>query len=77
MDYTIKNIDDITSFTTWSNKQKQDELLRIDCAMYSFLGTDSSSKDKERVKKNSKYIYKSIKEINPELSEFLLNALDK
>ena len=77
MDYTIKNIDDIISFTTWSNKQKQDELLRIDCAMYSFLGTDSSIKDKERVKKNSKYIYKSIKKINPELSEFLLNALDK
>ena len=41
----------ILEFKSWSNKEKEDELLRIDCAMYTYLGTDSTKQDREQVKK--------------------------
>ena len=53
------------------------ELLRIDCAMYTYLGTDSTKQDREQVKKNSRTIYRALKNINPQLSEHLMTAIDK
>jgi hypothetical protein len=38
MEYTINDIEKIIEFKSWSNKEKEDELLRIDCAMYTYLG---------------------------------------
>ena len=53
MVYTINDIEKIVEFTSWSEKQKMDELLRIDCAMYTYLGTDSPKQDREEAKRNS------------------------
>ena len=77
MEYTINDIEKILEFKSWSNKEKEDELLRIDCAMYTYLGTDSTKQDREQVKKNSRIIYRALKNINPQLSEHLMTAIDK
>ena len=57
MVYTIDDIEKIVEFTSWSDKQKMDELLRIDCAMYTYLGTDSLKQDREEAKRNSRKIW--------------------
>ena len=77
MEYTVNDIQKILEFKSWSNKQKEDELLRIDCAMYTYLGTDSTKQDREQVKKKSRTIYRALKNINPQLSEHLMTAIDK
>jgi len=61
MDYTIKDIEKILEFKTWSDRRKIDELLRMDCDMYTNLGIDSTKKEKSEVTKNSRRIYKAIK----------------
>ena len=45
MEYTYSDIDKIAEFKTWSERQKLDELLRIDCKMYTNLGSDSTKKE--------------------------------
>lgn len=77
MKYTVNDIEKILEFKSWSSKEKEDELLRIDCAMYTYLGTDSTKQDREQVKKNSRIIYRALKNINPQLSEHLMTAIDK
>ena len=39
MSYTFEDIEKILDFKTWSKTKKIDELLRIDCQMYTNLGT--------------------------------------
>ena len=56
MEYTINDIEKILEFKSWSNKEKEDELLRIDCAMYTYLGTDSTKQDRKQVKKIPQFI---------------------
>ena len=63
MVFTTKDIDKVLSYKTWSNDKKQDRLLEMDCSMHCHLGTDSSKKDKEEVKKTSRRIYLAIKTI--------------
>ena len=77
MSYNFSDIEKIISFSSWTDKEKKDELLRIDCSMYTYLGKDSSKQDLEQVKKNSRVIYKSLKAIDHNLSELLMNAIDK
>jgi hypothetical protein len=77
MKYNINDIEKIVDFTTWSSKEKQDELLRIDASLHCNLGTDSTKSDREFVRKESKKIYRSLQKVNPLLSESLLNAIDK
>ena len=77
MSYNFNDIEKIIEFTSWTDKEKKDELLRIDCSMYTYLGKDSSKQELERVKKNSRVIYRSIKKLDPNLSELLMNAVDK
>ena len=67
MEYTHNNIEDILGFTTWDDKKKLDELLRIDCKMYTELGSDSTKKEIADVKVISKKIYKVIQKINPQM----------
>ena len=57
MKYSVSDIDKIVNFKTWSDKQKIDELLRIDTMIYPNLGIDQASKkkDKHKVYQN-KYI---------------------
>ena len=64
MEYTHNNAEDILGFTTWDDKKKLDELLRIDCKMYTELGSDSTKKEIADVKSASKKIYKVIQKIN-------------
>ena len=77
MEYKINDIEKITEFKSWSEKKKIDELLRIDCNMYTNLGTDSTKAERLEVKKNSRRIYRAIKNINQRMGEPLLVAMDK
>jgi len=77
MEYRINDIEKITEFKSWSDKKKIDELLRIDCNMYTNLGTDSTKAERLEVKKNSRKIYRAIKNINQRIGEPLLFAMDK
>ena len=72
MDYTVKDIDKIIQFKTWTDKQKIDELLRIDAVQYCNLGTDSTTQERKQVNTNSLFIYKEIKKIDPELGAILM-----
>ena len=76
MGYTIEDIDKIVEFTSWTEKQKLDELLRIDCDMYTCLGSDSIKRDRDEVKRSSIKIYNSIKKIDKRLGKTLLEAMD-
>ena len=76
MEYTYSDIEKIAEFKTWSERQKLDELLRIDCKMYTNLGVDSTKKEASDVRAKSKKIYKLIKTINPTMGTTFLNAMD-
>jgi|TARA_R110002072_G_scaffold77844_1_gene180998 hypothetical protein len=76
MEYKYEDIEKVINFSTWSVKQKIDELFRIDCSMYCNLGTDSSRKDREDVKKKSRAIYKAIGKIDAPSGKFLQFHLD-
>ena len=72
MGYTVKDIDRILTFKTWTDKQRIDELLRIDSVQYCNLGTDSTTSERGEVEINSKSIYKAIKKIDPDLGAILM-----
>tara|TARA_R110000822_G_scaffold1869_3_gene8676 strand:+ start:2274 stop:2507 length:234 start_codon:yes stop_codon:yes gene_type:complete len=76
MGYTIEDIDKIVEFTSWTEKQKIDELLRIDCAVYTCLGSDSIKRDREEARRGSIKIYNIIKKIDKRLGKILLEAMD-
>jgi hypothetical protein len=76
MGYTIDDVDKIVRFTTWSDKQKMDELLRMDCSLYCSLGTDSTKADRDAVRKDSRRIYKAIKAFDPQQGQMYLNVMD-
>ena len=76
MDYTINDIDKILEFKSWSDRRKIDELLRMDCEMYTNLGIDSTKKEKSEVTKNSRRIYKAIKTIDQKMGQTFLLAMD-
>jgi hypothetical protein len=76
MEYTYKDIDKIAEFSSWTARQRIDELLRIDCRMYANLGSDSTKKEVLEVKVISKKIYKLIKKINPKIGTTFLTAMD-
>jgi hypothetical protein len=76
MDYTINDIEKILEFKTWSDRRKIDELLRMDCEMYTNLGIDSTKKEKSEVTKNSRRIYKAIKTIDQKMGQTFLLAMD-
>lgn len=59
-----------------SNKEKLDILFEMDCVMYTKLGTDSTKKEREETKKNSRIIYRGIREIDFYLGCALLRTQD-
>ena len=71
------SVEQIRDFKTWSKRRKVDELLKMDCAQYTTLGIDSTKEEKNNVKKNSKRIYRVIKEIDKEIGERLLSSIDQ
>ena len=56
--------------------ERTDALLKMDCDMYTKLGSDSTSKEKKQVKATSKQIYKYIKGIDETSGNLLLKSLD-
>ena len=72
MSYNVNVIDKILGFKTWTDRQKVDALLKIDCFMYTELGADSLKKEIEEVHKKSRKIYQAIKSVNPEEAKILL-----
>tara|TARA_R110002110_G_scaffold356826_1_gene566360 strand:- start:3818 stop:4057 length:240 start_codon:yes stop_codon:yes gene_type:complete len=73
----VEAINKILSYKTWTDKKKVDSLLELDCSMYAALGIDSTVKDKDIVIKDSRNIYKAIKQIAPILGTTLISAMDK
>ncbi len=77
MGYTTKDIDKIASLESLTEEEKVDELLRIDCFMYTNLGTDSTQAERDEVKKTSSRIYKIINSIDEEVGSLLVMDIDK
>jgi len=75
--YTIEDIDKVVEFSTWSLKKKIDTLLRIDCIMYTNLGTDSTKSERLETKRRSRSIYKAIKKLDEVTGQALLISEDK
>ena len=76
MKYKYEDIEKILEFKSWPEKKKIDELLRIDCTMYTNMGIDSSKKERLETKRRSKSIYKIIQKLNPEVGKSFLYHLD-
>ena len=76
MAYTVNDIDKILEFKTWNDRQKIDELLRIDCELYTNLGIDSTKTELSEVKKRSRTIYRAIKQVDPMMGTTFLRAMD-
>jgi len=77
MIFIKESIDKIFNYSSISNIEKINRMLKIDATQYTNLGSDSSKSEKEIVKKNSKYIYKVISRINPEIGRQFLEHQDK
>jgi hypothetical protein len=56
--------------------QRVNELLEIDAIMYTNLGSDSTKAEKQEVKKNSRIIYRAIKDLDLETGKLLLQHQD-
>jgi len=76
MKYTTEKIDQIYNYKTISNNEKIDRLLEIDANQYTNCGIDSTKLEKQQVKKNSTYIYKTIKKIDEKIGVSLLKHQD-
>jgi len=76
MSYKYEDIDKIVDFKSWSNRRKIDELLRIDCTMYTNLGIDSNKTEREDTKKRSRAIYRAISKIDKEVGKNLIYHMD-
>lgn len=60
-----------------SISERVSELLRLDAIQYTNLGIDSKKYEKDKVKSDSKHIYKQIKGISEHDGNLLLNHLDQ
>jgi len=56
--------------------ERINQLLEIDATMYTNLGSDSTKADKQEVKKNSRIIYRAIKDLDFETGKLLLQHQD-
>ena len=59
-----------------SDREKVDELFRLDCKMYTELGTDSTKTEIQETKKNSRIIYRAVREIDFWLGSACLRTQD-
>lgn len=57
-------------------KERTDSILEMDAISYQNLGTDSTKTEKNKVKSDSKYLYKLIKSFNDSDGNLLLNHMD-
>ena len=57
-------------------ERRIDQLLSEDANMYTNLGSDSTKAEKEEVKKNSRAIYRAIKDLDESTGKLLLQHQD-
>ena len=57
-------------------RERIDQLLFEDANMYTNLGSDSTKSEKEEVKKNSRAIYRAIKDLDEATGKLLLQHQD-
>ena len=57
--------------------ERTDQLLELDAIQYTNLGIDSKKYEKDKVKSDSKFIYRQIKGISEHDGNLLLNHLDQ
>ena len=59
-----------------SEKERTDKILELDANQYTNLGIESSKSERNKVKADSKFLYKQIKGFNEIDGNLLLNHLD-
>jgi hypothetical protein len=57
-------------------EDKTNRLLQLDAIQYTNLGMESTKGERMGVKANSKYIYKKIRDINPDVGKQLIGNMD-
>lgn len=67
----------IVGYKTWSDRRKIDAMLEIDSNNYTNLGKDSLQKEKDLVKKQSRFIYRAIKSVDESVGNLLYKARDR
>jgi len=70
-----EEIDLIAESQELDDRQKIDELLRIDAMLYANMGLDSTPEERADTKKRSRLIYRTIKTIDLETGELFLRAM--
>lgn len=76
MEYSYEDVEKVINFSSWSDRKKIEELFRIDTYMYTNLGLDSLKKEREDVRKKSRYIYRAISKIDPKIGKHLISNMD-
>jgi len=56
--------------------ERINQLLELDATMYTNLGSDSTKAEKLEVKKNSRIIYRAIRDLDLETGKLLLQHQD-
>ena len=76
-DLTIRKLaEKIAKDFQLSVKDRTDAILEMDAISYTNLGIDSTKTEKNKVKSDSKHLYKLIKGFNEQDGKLLLNHLD-
>ena len=70
-------IEKILGYKTYTNRQKIDALLELDANQYCNLGSDSTKTDRNEAKKQSRAIYRAIKQLDNRVGDRLLFFMDK
>lgn len=70
-----EEIDLIAESQELDDRQKIDELLRIDAMLYANMGLDSTPDERLDTKKKSRLIYRTIKSIDMEMGDLFLRAM--
>jgi hypothetical protein len=71
MDY-VKQLKAIVSNKSWNKKEKIDQLLKLDCSMYTYLGIDSTSEEIKYTKDVSLKIYQAVSSLDEDVGKLLL-----
>ena len=76
-DLTIRKLaEKIAKDFQLSVKDRTDAILEMDAISYTNLGIDSTKTEKNKVKSDSKYLYKLIRGFNETDGNLLVNHLD-
>jgi hypothetical protein len=70
----FKDVDSIYESTShkWDDKKKVNTLLEIGAIIEANLGIDSTIGERNEAKKQQRYIYRTIKKIDPSLGDLLM-----